>query len=464
MALKIGDQVTANPQRDDIARAIDSGVRTPAWRLMLDNGRDDHMEVIAAGLGTYKVTFVDRGQRFNSVVPVDADTLRAILFKYLDGDPAWGDEAGFVDASSKDSRAKAEKRISSKPPKWAIALIAGSFIGLPYLLYILAEFGSNKYDILPIALIVGGPLSVMLIAMVVNKLLQLRRAAHWPQAAGRIVKSDIVASHERRIDRETEVINLPAIEYEFSADGRKYTGIRISVGEDSGGASIEATLARYAVGAAVTVYYDPADPENCVLERDLPGFHVQGCGTTLTSLAFIGVGGYWLYTHYDSVIRPLWATSQGHVVIIASIVGLLCLMAFVGSLIIIANQQTAPFASVIGKVVESRTQSYSRKVAKKTSTVYMPVVEYAYSVNGLEFRSRVIGDDDPGEDSDADAEKVAARYPRESLVRVFYDPANPGNATLTKPPTHRPNWIALAISAVSFAIVIYFGGFFTGKF
>jgi hypothetical protein len=39
-------------------------------------------------------------------------------------------------------------------------------------------------------------------------------------------------------------------------------------------------------------------------------------------------------------------------------------------------------------------------------------------------------------------------------VRVFYDPANPGNATLMEPAVYRTNWIALAISAVSFVVVI----------
>jgi hypothetical protein len=45
-------------------------------------------------------------------------------------------------------------------------------------------------------------------------------------------------------------------------------------------------------------------------------------------------------------------------------------------------------------------------------------------------------------------------------VHVFYDPENPGNATLVKPATYRPNWVALAISAASLVVVIYFGGFF----
>ena len=55
---------------------------------------------------------------------------------------------------------------------------------------------------------------------------------------GRIVKSDVMASHQQRIDEATEVVDLPAIEYEFSANGRNYIGRRISVGEDSGGANM----------------------------------------------------------------------------------------------------------------------------------------------------------------------------------------------------------------------------------
>ena len=94
-------------------------------------------------------------------------------------------------------------------------------------------------------------------------------------------------------------------------------------------------------------------------------------------------------------------------------------MAFFGSLIVLANQSRAPFAAVTGKVVKSRTQSYSRRVVNNYQTVYVPVVEYAYSVNGHEFHSRVIGADDSGEDSNADARKIAARYPKDKVVHVF---------------------------------------------
>ena len=86
---------------------------------------------------------------------------------------------------------------------------------------------------------------------------------------------------------------MPAVAYEFSVGGRKVRGNRISVGDDSGGVNTAATLKRYTVGAAVTVYYDPANPKNCVLERGVP----EGIGKGIAVLVgivvvFAGFAGY----------------------------------------------------------------------------------------------------------------------------------------------------------------------------
>ena len=101
MALKIGDVVTNDPVRDDIVRAIDLGPRSIGWRLALDNGEDDHIEVIAAADGGFKMTFVDRGRRLEAEAPIDAENLKSVLIKYLDGDTDWRDEVRLIDASSR---------------------------------------------------------------------------------------------------------------------------------------------------------------------------------------------------------------------------------------------------------------------------------------------------------------------------------------------------------------------------
>ena len=204
--------------------------------------------------------------------PIDAETLKSVLINYLDGDTDWRDEIRLTASNSPGDRTRAAQRISSKPPVWAIALVAIAFFGSPFILYLFPANGSSGSRILPIVWIIGGPISVMLIAMIANKALQFRRARQWPSVAGRITKSTVSASHQQSSDQPTRIINRPTIEYEFSFNGQTYTGRRISIGEDTGGSNIEATLARYPLGAIVTVYCDPNDPENCVLERNVPSF------------------------------------------------------------------------------------------------------------------------------------------------------------------------------------------------
>jgi hypothetical protein len=209
MALKIGDVVTDDPVRDDIVRAIDLGPHSTVWRLALDNGEDDHIEAIAAADGRFKMTFVDRGRRFEAEAPIDAETLKSVLINYLDGDTDWRDEVRLTASYSAGDRTRAARRISSKPPVWAIALVAIAFFGSPFILYLFPAIGSGGSRILPIAWILGGPISVMLIAMIANKALQFRRAGQWPSAPGRITKSAVSASHQQGPDKATRIVNVP---------------------------------------------------------------------------------------------------------------------------------------------------------------------------------------------------------------------------------------------------------------
>jgi hypothetical protein len=289
--------------------------------------------------------------------------------------------------------------------------------------------------------------------------LQFRRARRWPSAPGRITKSEVSASHLQTEHEATRIVNRPAIEYAFSSNGRKYTGRRIAIGENAGGADTEATLARYPLGALVTVYFDPNDPENCVLERNAPSFMPgEGCATTLASLAAIGFIVYWFTSRYDAVIAPLWATGHGRVTLIAAAIGVLSLMAYVGSLII-AKQRT-PWGTVRGVVVDSRAQASKRRSSRAKDVIYTPIVEYSYRVNGREFRSRQIGPDDQGEDTLADAQKISARFPKGGNVTVYFDPSNPGNAMLEAPLADRPDQKALIAAIVSFVVAICAQAFF----
>ena len=111
----------------------------------------------------------------------------------------------------------------------------------------------------------------------------------WSMAAGRVVRSTTQARRQGIGDGATTV-TVPRVEYEFSVGGRTWRGERISIGEDTGGANTEATLARYPVGTVVSVYYDPATPANCVLERDIPKGVGKGLVFPLVFIAAIVAG------------------------------------------------------------------------------------------------------------------------------------------------------------------------------
>ena len=450
MKLTVGGKTNDDPANGDIERAVDGKPHEAGWHIHLKSNGDDYIEAVADTKGGYRVSYVERGERFNAAEVVDDDTLKTILVEYLNDDADWRNECAFTQPTAKGRSAKAGARISSEPPPWAIILVAGAFFATPLVFMLPLPSGVG------IVWLVAVPITVMALAMLANKLMVARRAAAWPQAAGRITKSAVAAVHPQTSDRPTDVINVPAVEYEFSAKGRTFSGTRISIGEDSGGANTEATLAHYPVGAAVMVYYDPADPGNCVLEREMPKAVPLGCAAILAVLAAAGFGVYWLVTHYWSFVATYVQQGHGGIVVAAAIAGLVSLMLFEGSRY--GSTAGGTWPTVRGKVVESGTESYRVRVTKTTVTSYAPVVEYSYLVNGHEYRSRQIQlDDNSGGESRAEAAEIAARYPKDRDVEVHYDPTNPGNAALEKPTGIA--WYLLAVAGVCFAVAIYAGGF-----
>ncbi len=237
MKLSVGGRLNADPQNDDIERAIDERPQGADWHIHLQSNGDDYIEAFARPSGSYRVAFVDRGRRFHATQPVDADTVKTILVEYLNDDTDWRTECRFVPHRVKGSRSKAGQRISSEPPTWAVMVVAGTFFVAPFIFVLANRWLVHLPSGFGIVWLVAGPMVVMALAMLANKMMQARRASVWPQAAGQITKSDVVATHHQKSGEATEVTNIPAIEYVFSVKGRRFTGTRISIGEDTGGAN-----------------------------------------------------------------------------------------------------------------------------------------------------------------------------------------------------------------------------------
>ncbi len=121
-------------------------------------------------------------------------------------------------------------------------------------------------------LVSGGILSLFGVAACVYGALQWQayhRRQAWLTTQGKIIRSQLVGEGE---DATAD------IEYEYSVAGVRYTS-RNLVPENTG--YVPSTMVeRYIAGKPVTVYYNPDNPKQTLLER----------GNNILAIVFIGVG------------------------------------------------------------------------------------------------------------------------------------------------------------------------------
>ena len=153
----------------------------------------------------------------------------------------------------------------------------------------------------------------LILAAAVYKSLQVRAAREWPSAAGKVVVSKAEVRKVKVIDSDREEghrfeeRNFADIVYEYSVAGRKLRNNRVSIGEDLGNFQVAETIAKYPVGAVVTVYYNPLHPDQAVLERDLPKgmWGCLGIGTAIVlAIVFGSAVGLHQITEFVSTRLP----------------------------------------------------------------------------------------------------------------------------------------------------------------
>jgi hypothetical protein len=100
----------------------------------------------------------------------------------------------------------------------------------------------------------------------------------WPATSGQITEAHV--SHHTSTDSDGDISEhyTPKVKYTYQAIGQEYEGTNIGFGfQQSFGnpGKAQATLARFPVGGQVTVYYDPNNPAEAVLERKAGGSTVK---------------------------------------------------------------------------------------------------------------------------------------------------------------------------------------------
>lgn len=153
----------------------------------------------------------------------------------------------------------------------------------------------------------GLPSAALMVALIsfavyFMALRQSKASASWPTTQGEIVSSKVVREEER-VERDGEstvdITYRPEIRFGYRVGGRDYSSDswKIGMAVSSGSPTYAETIvARYPAGRSVAVHYDPARPDEAVLEpsnRDGAGLMlVSGCAFGLVGMLFM-----WLFTH-----------------------------------------------------------------------------------------------------------------------------------------------------------------------
>ncbi len=91
-------------------------------------------------------------------------------------------------------------------------------------------------------------------------------AQTWPSTTGTILMSSVQSKHTGRSNSI-----YPVIVYAYAVNGQSYQSQTVKAGDKFLTVRVmgeaQATVNRYPIGAIVTVYYNPSNPSEAVLER-----------------------------------------------------------------------------------------------------------------------------------------------------------------------------------------------------
>lgn len=282
------------------------------------------------------------------------------------------------------------------------------------------------------------PLGLILVAAS-YKTLQVRAAREWPSTPGKVVVStselrDVKVIDSGREDgRKLEQRNFANIVYEYSVSGQKLRNNRVSIGEDRGNFQVAETIAKYPVGAVVTVYYNSRHPREAVLERDLPQ-GLWGCLGIATAIAFVVVFGAAIgLTRISEFVSARLINPQMSVPVVA-----LAAFGLVAALFALALRRQSTLAAswpvVPGAIKLSGLDEYRAapsKGGRRGSIMYERKVSYGYRFEDIDYTG-LHGSFSSNSKTTSPwlLRLFGMDFQAGASVKVWVNPVNPSEATL----------------------------------
>jgi hypothetical protein len=291
MELTIADRVNTNPTAADIIAALSATSFPEDWSITLDDNMESDVMIDAEydPVGTFRVSVWENRARRHAVPNLDAATLSAVLQEFLAHDKRWRDHCQWESPEESKAREKAEG-IAARQAKLAAVVAAprrpvtpasaiGSFASLAilvfggYCVFKLATQGLGFItDSFPnaeakLAILTGG-MGLAALLMAIASYRRFKEARSWPRVTGKVIVSKLGLYEDNTGDGSARRSHRPVIEFVYRVDGKDYRSRQRQLGTDTGGSKswAETINAKYPVGAAVEVRYNPANSGDAALE------------------------------------------------------------------------------------------------------------------------------------------------------------------------------------------------------
>lgn len=109
-------------------------------------------------------------------------------------------------------------------------------------------------------------ISAILLGIILASSLAASKAKNWQSTTGTIIMSML----EARRGSKGHYVNYPVVVYNYRVGGASYESRKVSPGMEWGGTGAGKVVERYPTGSQVTVYYNPENPAEALLERKAP--------------------------------------------------------------------------------------------------------------------------------------------------------------------------------------------------
>ena len=272
--LEHAGQRIESPTDADIEKALGSSRDDEDWTVSLYRGEDAYMEaVLDAGALRVEAT---EGDRFVHARPGSDLAAKGIMVAFRDGNEAWREMAPWQEPGS--ASAKAESNDLTKTLIGGMIVTLGAMGGLAVL--------ADKPGWAVVAFFLSFP-GIILVAYLA-KVFEIGAASSWTETTGRITQSGLAREIRESNEMERKV-TVPKIEYEYQVGAQTMVGTRVNFAEILEGVQAKEARARFELGATVPVYYNPANPSEAVLERELPPVVHAALGVVAVMVAIIGL-------------------------------------------------------------------------------------------------------------------------------------------------------------------------------